>query len=945
MRSDGIKNKALNPMGAAKPAVAGAKALPAKPLSADNLIKLTKGLALGFPDRVFGTATGKQSAEWMAAQFKAIGLEPWDGGSFLQEFEWDIDGAPTPGFNVGGVMRGTDPKLADEFIIVTAHHDSQADTRVGANDNATGCAGVLAIAQEMAKNPPKRSVLFMTFDGEEGMKVNNKYQWGRRGSKHYAKNPMVPLAKTALLLNMDMIGQVHLEAGSRNQIHQWASRDSFAQQVLNKASKATLQPGEEAISGYPEQHDQAQMFSTDAEPLYRLGIPTVNFLSGRDLDNHAPEDDMTRIIPERIAQYATLAHQCTVEAANHPESVQQMGITPGGLMPSYSMIRAAKSAGSRVPEEEQLRLDDHVARMPAFKEAAASLVAQLLDDPELSKTSGIDLAKLAKTHGGLAKEPALHEVRTLHAELADAMHSIKKGDVGARKTAQARLQAVQGIEDVLAGAIYVGKIEKTGNYYMQQVPARLADLNRGARRLGLDAKLEGVVFDKDIVAFAPTVSADRAMHIAKETLAGLGKEVGIAAYALLAPSKAALDERPADHKDLAALGAGIEDAARAVVGDAAVDGGGCQPMAMQAALTAQLAGLKGSPKKWADGFAAKNAFTDFTQFIEQLQLPKADAQRLIDKAHTMQGEASQASIVEFYKDLTGVTLGQGQQIQTLDELRGLARPEAVQELLQQASGAAQNKARDAVVNLAQDDAQVAGLQKLSTLMTAALDLSAMFDKDKHSLASGKRLSEVQTKISAVIDACEGVSGAEPVAAELSNWSQWLTPFLGLEGRAKEQARGRTAAAKEGNKTVSAAWKTFAADLKELGGAKAKAIAGSAAKTHAALTELAKANEEAGERKDAALERLIGRVEVFKTVETAVRRLAEQPSPEAEAQLKASLPKFELYAGDRAGKELQRTIGQLDHLHQLDDVQMGRQNRGGPLSVVAVRAAFDGKVNR
>ena len=140
MRSDGIKNKALNPMGAATPAVAGAKALPAKPLSADNLIKLTKGFALGFPDRVFGTATGKQSADWLAAQFKAIGLEPWDGGSFLQEFEWDINGTPTPGFNVGGVMRGTDPKLADEFIIVTAHHDSQADTRVGANDNATGCS-------------------------------------------------------------------------------------------------------------------------------------------------------------------------------------------------------------------------------------------------------------------------------------------------------------------------------------------------------------------------------------------------------------------------------------------------------------------------------------------------------------------------------------------------------------------------------------------------------------------------------------------------------------------------------------------------------------------------------------------------------------------------------------------------------------------------------------
>lgn len=943
MRSQGIKNKNPAQVGAMAQAPARAK-LPSQPLSAQNLIKLTKGLALGFPDRVFGTATGKQSAEWMAKQFKAIGLEPWDGGSYLQAFDWDINGAPTPGFNVGAVLRGTDPKLADEYIIVTAHHDSQADTRVGANDNATGCAGVLAIAQAMAKDPPKRSVLFMTFDGEEGMNVGGKYQWGRRGSKHYANNPMVPLAKTALLLNMDMIGQVHLEAGPRNQIHQWASRDSFAQQVLSRASQATLQPGEEAINGYPEQHDQAQMFSTDAEPLYRLGIPTVNFLSGRDLDNHAPEDDMTRIIPERIAQYAKLAHQCTVEAANHPETVQQLGITPGGLMPSYSMIRAAKSAGTRVPEEEQLRLNDHVARMPAFKEAAASLVAQLTQGDGFSKASGLDLAGLAKTHGGLAKEPVLHEVRVLHAQLANDLHGIAKGDVGARKTAQARLQAVQGIEDVLSGAIYVGKIEKTGNYYMQQVPARLADLNRGARRLGLDAKLEGVLFDHDVVAFAPTVTADRAVHIAKETLAGLAKEVGIAAYALLAPSVAAQDERPAEAKDLAALRAGMEAAARAVVGDSAVDSGACQPMAMQAALTAQLAGLKGSPNKWVSSFGAKNAFTDFTQFVEQLGLEAEDEARLIAAAHTMQGKPSAASILDFYRDLTGLTLGAANQVETLDQLRDLARPGAVEALLNNAAGQAQAQARDTLVLAAGDDAQVAGMQKLSTLLTAALDLSALFDTDKGGLSRTSRLGDVQAKISAVIAACDGVVGAEPVATELAGWSQWLTPFLGLEGRAKEQALLRGAAAQQGMGPVTVAWKAMAADLGALGGETAALISGSASKTFAALKERAKANEDAG-KPDAALERMMGRVEVFKTVEQALRRLADQPSPDAESQLKASLPKFELLAGDKAGKALQRTIGQLDQLHQLDDVQMGRQNRGGPLSVVAVRAALDGKVNR
>lgn len=944
MRSGGIKNPSTVKVGDQGQVAAGKRRgkLPANPLSQKNLLSLTEGLAVGFPDRVFGTATGKKSAEWMAQQMAKIGLEPTSGDSFLQEFTWDIAGVKTPGFNVAGMLRGTDPKLADEYIIVAAHHDSQPDTRVGANDNATGCAGVLGIAQALAKAPPKRSVIFMTFDGEEGMTVDDKYQPGRRGSKHYADNPLVPHAKTAMLVNMDMIGQVHLEGGARSQIHQWASRDSFAQQVLGRASKATLQPGEQAVNGYPEQHDQAQMFSTDAEPLYRLGIPTVNFLSGRDLDNHAPEDDMSRIIPERIAQYGKLAHRVVVEGANHPESLSQMGITPGGLMPAYSMIRATKGAGTKVHEEEQLRLDDLVTRMPNFKAAAKDLVAQIGADPKLADKAGLDLAGLAKTHGGLVKEPVLNAVREKHAELAGNLHGIDKNDAAARKPVLAQLEAVQGIEDVLAGAIYVGKIEKTGNYYMQQVPARLADLNRGARRLGLEAKLDGVVFDKDVVAFAPTVSADRAVQVATDTLSGLAKEVGIATYALVSPERAASDERAVKSKDLDSFKSSLLAAAKEAVGGAAVDGGACIPMVFEASMTAQLAGLKGSPNKWVGGFVAKNAFTDFDGFIGAMNLNEADTARLREQAANMLVEGTPNAIVSFYRDLTQHVLGKGHEVDSLDALRDLAKPGAISAKIDAAKSDRAGQRASALLDAAAGNADIEGGQKLVTLVESSLALAALFDTDKGSLPNGTRLLDVKAQIDNVIDAADKTPGAQPIAEELRGYSQWLEPFIGLEGRAKEQARLRGRAAQSGLGAVNQAWQKQRANLAEAEPKLAGAMKGTASKTLAALSEQLdlKAIAEGPKTMTA---RTVHRVQMFKDMEAALSKLVSQPSPAAEATLRNNLEAFGLEAGPAAQKALAKTLEQLDELHRLDDVQMGRQGRGGPLSVVALRA-LDGKDN-
>jgi Zn-dependent M28 family amino/carboxypeptidase len=108
--------------------------------------------------------------------------------------------------NVVGMVEGSDPALKSEAVIFTAHWDHLGIGRPvlgdkiynGAADNATGCALVLELARAWsAQSPkPKRSAIFLAVTAEEK---------GLLGSKYYAQNPLVPLAKTALNLNFDMI--------------------------------------------------------------------------------------------------------------------------------------------------------------------------------------------------------------------------------------------------------------------------------------------------------------------------------------------------------------------------------------------------------------------------------------------------------------------------------------------------------------------------------------------------------------------------------------------------------------------------------------------------------------------------------------------------------------------------------------------------------------------
>jgi hypothetical protein len=108
-----------------------------------------------------------------------------------------------PAPNVIGVLRGNDPELAEQYVILGAHMDHlgmdfRGRLAAGADDNASGVSAILELAEAMVQAKPRRSFIFATFSGEED---------GLLGSKAMCENPPIPVERWIAMLNMDMIGR------------------------------------------------------------------------------------------------------------------------------------------------------------------------------------------------------------------------------------------------------------------------------------------------------------------------------------------------------------------------------------------------------------------------------------------------------------------------------------------------------------------------------------------------------------------------------------------------------------------------------------------------------------------------------------------------------------------------------------------------------------------
>jgi hypothetical protein len=168
--------------------------------------------------RATGTAGADSAAAYLARRFSEVGLQPAAGGWF-QSFPVGRD-APAfqakagavVGKNVIGILPGRDPVLRNQTVVLGAHYDhlglggfgsldpdSTGRVHNGADDNASGVAGLIQVAARLAASPPARTVVFIAFSGEE---------LGLLGSAHYVKEPIYPLAATLAMVNLDMVGRL-----------------------------------------------------------------------------------------------------------------------------------------------------------------------------------------------------------------------------------------------------------------------------------------------------------------------------------------------------------------------------------------------------------------------------------------------------------------------------------------------------------------------------------------------------------------------------------------------------------------------------------------------------------------------------------------------------------------------------------------------------------------
>ena len=188
--------------------------------------------------------------------------------------------------NVVGVIEGSDPILKDESIIIGAHYDHlgrggegslaarEGEIHHGADDNASGTAGVLELARIFSTQRPKlkRTLVFIAFSGEEE---------GLLGSNYYVNHPLMPLDKTVAMINMDMIGRMKdrkLVIGGVGTAKEWRQLITAG---ANNAFELTMNE-----DGYgPSDHSS----------FYSKQIPVLFFWTGTHNDYHKPSDTFEKI--------------------------------------------------------------------------------------------------------------------------------------------------------------------------------------------------------------------------------------------------------------------------------------------------------------------------------------------------------------------------------------------------------------------------------------------------------------------------------------------------------------------------------------------------------------------------------------------------------------------------------------------------------------------------
>lgn len=416
------------------------KAINARSHGAKGLILVNGKLGDGEEDLLthFGSVSGPENVGILFAQVKNSIAQNWfqTAGKSLGDVQEQINASGKPfsfAFSdqlqamlsiqietthatVNNVLAYL-PGKTDEYIILGAHYDhlgrgnsdSLAPSQIGkihpgADDNASGTAGVLELARLFApmKGQSQRGILFASFAGEE---------LGLLGSAAWVKNPTRPLDKAVAMLNMDMIGRIK---DDKVYIGGVGTGSTF-QKILEQAQKESHLKFDYSQGGYA---------SSDHTSFVAQKIPVLFFFSGLHADYHKPSDTWEKINPDAAARLLNVIAVTTaavasaserptfinvVESSPHPGGVPGGG---GGYGPYFGSIPDFGQT------ENGVKFSDVKPGSPAAKAGlkAGDVLIQFGDKPIKNLYDFTDALRRSKV-GDIVHVTVLREGRELQADV------------------------------------------------------------------------------------------------------------------------------------------------------------------------------------------------------------------------------------------------------------------------------------------------------------------------------------------------------------------------------------------------------------------------------------------------------------------------------------------------------------------------------------------------
>lgn len=290
-----------------------------------------------------GTEGEKMAADYISKTYKSLKLKPaGKTESYLQPFEFKRgahgEGEPGTAYNVVGFLDNK----AEYTVVIGAHYDHlgigeqgnsldanpSGKIHNGADDNASGVAGVLELARYFSTNRirEKYNFIFVCFSGEE---------MGLYGSKYFTEHAPLDLAKVNYMINMDMIGR--LDPQTKALAVHGTGTSPVWEPVLQKLASDQLKIKTDSSGIGPSDHTS----------FYLKNIPALHFFTGAHTDYHKPTDDWEKINTKGQAAVLTLIAKLINELDNQPKltflatkakpmASRSVFKVTMGIMPSYT---------------------------------------------------------------------------------------------------------------------------------------------------------------------------------------------------------------------------------------------------------------------------------------------------------------------------------------------------------------------------------------------------------------------------------------------------------------------------------------------------------------------------------------------------------------------------------------------------------------------------------